>query len=162
MKKPTKLTNCIRRHIESLLQNKLVPSPNHIRTSNKVQGGVCSATQAKREILASSLLQFMDVHKNANRERGQYPTVLTELAWWIKDLLCRAFVLLCVFISVPVFVAKCILETHQYFCFLCFYSLCRFGFFRFLVPTWQRNHRQSLAAVENIFRKKTFVHPLRR
>ena len=34
---------------------------------------------------------FMDrdedeVHKNAKRERGQYPTTLTELPWSIKDL----------------------------------------------------------------------------
>ena len=33
---------------------------------------------------------FMDrdeVHKNGKRERGQYPAILTELAWSIKDLL---------------------------------------------------------------------------
>ena len=27
------------------------------------------------------------VHKNAKRERSQYPAILTELAWSIKDLL---------------------------------------------------------------------------
>ena len=27
------------------------------------------------------------VHKNAKRERGQYPAILPELAWSIKDLL---------------------------------------------------------------------------
>ena len=35
---------------------------------------------------------FMDshevkVHKNAKRGRGQYPAILTELVWSIKDLL---------------------------------------------------------------------------
>ena len=39
-----------------------------------------------------SFCVFMDrdeveVHKNAKRERGQYPATLTELAWSIKDLL---------------------------------------------------------------------------
>ena len=29
----------------------------------------------------------VEVHKNAKRERGQYPAILTELAWLIKDLL---------------------------------------------------------------------------
>ena len=27
------------------------------------------------------------VHKNAKRERGQYPVILTKLAWSINDLL---------------------------------------------------------------------------
>ena len=39
-----------------------------------------------------SFCVFMDrdeveVHKNVKRERGQYPVILTELAWSIKDLL---------------------------------------------------------------------------
>ena len=39
-----------------------------------------------------SFCVFMDrdeveVHKNVKRERGQYPAILTELAWSIKDLL---------------------------------------------------------------------------
>ena len=29
----------------------------------------------------------VEVHKNAKRERGHYPAILTELAWSIKDLL---------------------------------------------------------------------------
>ena len=32
-------------------------------------------------------LDFVSVHKNAKRERGQYPAILTELAWSIKYLL---------------------------------------------------------------------------
>ena len=39
-----------------------------------------------------SFCAFMDrdeveVHKDAKREQGQYPAILTELAWSIKDLL---------------------------------------------------------------------------
>ena len=39
-----------------------------------------------------SFCVFMDrdeveVHKNAKRERRQYPAILTELAWSLKDLL---------------------------------------------------------------------------
>ena len=29
----------------------------------------------------------VEVHKDGKRERGQYPAILTELAWSIKDLL---------------------------------------------------------------------------
>ena len=29
----------------------------------------------------------VEVHKNVKRERGQYPAILTELPWSIKDLL---------------------------------------------------------------------------
>ena len=32
-------------------------------------------------------LDFVSVHENAKRELGQYPAILTELAWSIKDLL---------------------------------------------------------------------------
>ena len=30
----------------------------------------------------------VEVHKQAKKERGQYPAILTEQAWSIKDLLC--------------------------------------------------------------------------
>ena len=29
----------------------------------------------------------VEVHKNTKKERGQYPAILTEQAWSIKDLL---------------------------------------------------------------------------
>ena len=29
----------------------------------------------------------VEVHKNIKKERGQYPAILTKLAWSIKDLL---------------------------------------------------------------------------
>ena len=57
---------------------------------------VCIIDQARGQdgwILAEfSFCVFMDrdeveVHKNAKRERGQYPAILSELAWSIKDLL---------------------------------------------------------------------------
>ena len=57
---------------------------------------VYSIDQARGQngcILAEfSFCVFMDrdeveVHKNVKRERGQYPAILTELAWSIKDLL---------------------------------------------------------------------------
>ena len=32
-------------------------------------------------------LDFVSVHKHAKKERGQYPTILTEQTWSIKDLL---------------------------------------------------------------------------
>ena len=47
---------------------------------------------------------------------------------WHSTPSCRfVFLLWCL----PVFVAKCILETHQHFCFLCFHSRWRFRFSRF-------------------------------
>ena len=41
---------------------------------------------------SSFLAFFMDrdeveVHKNAKKERGQYPAILTEQVWSVKDLL---------------------------------------------------------------------------
>ena len=35
-----------------------------------------------------------------------------------------------------------------------------FQFSHFLVPSRQRNHRKSFTVMENILRKKTFMHPL--
>ena len=32
-------------------------------------------------------LGFVSVHKHAKKERGQYPAILTEQTWSIKDLL---------------------------------------------------------------------------
>ena len=70
-----------------------------------------------------SLCVFMDrdeveLHKNAKRERGQYPVILTELAWSIKDLL-YGILHLHFALCLPIFVAKYVLETHQHFCFHC-------------------------------------------
>ena len=70
-------------------------------SSSKILIGNKYALLTKREVkiaeywpssLEISFCVFMDrdeveVHKNAKRERGQYPAILTELAWSIKDLL---------------------------------------------------------------------------
>ena len=81
--------------------------------------------QASSVKIARILAKFslrVEGHKNAKRERGQCPSILTEVTWSITDLLYdipRFHVAL----YLPVFVAKCILETHQHqhFCF-CFHS----------------------------------------
>ena len=79
--------------------------------------------QASSAKIARILAKFslrVECHKNAKRERGQCPSIVTEVTWSITDLLYdipRFHVAL----YLPVFVAKCILETHQHFCF-CFHS----------------------------------------
>ena len=51
------------------------------------------ALLTKREVkiagywLSSFFAFLVEVHKNAKKERGQYPAILTEQAWSIKDLL---------------------------------------------------------------------------
>ena len=93
------------------------------------------------------------VLKDAKRERGQYPAILTELAWSIKDLLYG------------------IKSTEKMIFVLVYFGalkrkpvICKrdnaFWFSRFLVPSQQKNHRKSFSVTENILRKKTFVHPL--
>ena len=103
---------------------------------------------------------FMDldeneVHKKAKRERGQHLAILTELAWSIKDLLygiLRLHVALCS----QLFFAKCILETHQHFCF---HSRWRFWLSRFLVPPRLRNHRKTFYCHGKYFAKEKFRAP---
>ena len=41
----------------------------------------------KRKVKMAGYRDEVEVHKNVKRERGQYPAILTELAWSIKDLL---------------------------------------------------------------------------
>ena len=71
------------------LENPVTQSPHNCRY-------VYIIDQARGQdgwILAEfSFCVFMDrdeveVHKNVKRELGQYPAILTELAWSIKDLL---------------------------------------------------------------------------
>ena len=98
-------------------------------------------------------LDFVSVHKDAKRELGQYPAILTELACSIKDLLYG------------------IKSTEKLIFVLVYFRalkrklvICKsdnaFRFSRFLVPSRQRNHRKSLYCHGKYFRKKTFVHPL--
>ena len=80
---------------------------------------------------------FMDrdeVHKNANRERGQYPAILTELAWSIKDLLygiksTEKMILVLVYFRA--------LKRKPVIC----KSDDAFQFYRFLVPSRRINYR---------------------
>ena len=89
----------------------------------------------------------VEVHKNAKRERGQYPAILTELGWSIKDLLYG------------------IKSTEKMiFIFVYFRALKRkpvisksdnaFWFSRFLVPSRQRNERKSFYCYGKYFAKE--------
>ena len=94
----------------------------------------------------------VEVHKGAKRERGQYPAILTKVAWSIKDL--------------PYGIKS---TEEMIFVLVYFRALKRkpvirksdnaFRFSRFLVPSRQRNHRKSFTVTENILRKKTLLHP---
>ena len=99
---------------------------------------------------------FMDrdeVHKNAKRERGQYPAILTELAWSIKDLLHgiksteKMILVLVYFRALKRKPVKC--KSND-----------TFRFSHFLVPSRRINHRKFFTITENILRNKTFVQPL--
>ena len=94
----------------------------------------------------------VEVHKDAKRERGQYPTILTELAWSIKDLL------------------HGIKSTEKMIFLLVYFRalkrmpvICKsdgaFRFSRFLVPSRQRNHRKSLYCHGKYFAKENFLAP---
>ena len=89
----------------------------------------------------------VEVHKNAKRERGQYPAILTELAWSIKDLLYG------------------IKSTEKMIFVLVYFRalkrkpvICKtdnpFRFSRFLVPSRQRNHRKIFLQSRKIFCKR--------
>ena len=104
-----------------------------------------------------SLCVFMDrdeveVHKNAKRERGQYPAILTELTWSTKDLLYG------------------IKSTEKMIFVLVYFRalkrkpvICKsdntFRFSRFLVPSRQRNHRKSFYCHGKYFAKENFHAP---
>ena len=92
------------------------------------------------------------VHKNAKREWGQYPVILTELAWSIKDLLYG------------------IKSTEKIIFILVYFQalkrkpvICKsdnvFQFSRFLVPSQQRNHKKSFYCHEKYFGKENFHTP---
>ena len=95
---------------------------------------------------------FVCVHKNAKRERGQYPAILTELAWSIKDLLYG------------------IKSTEKMIFVLVYFRALKrkpvtcksdnaFRFSRFLVPSRQRNHRKSFYCQGKYFAKENFRAP---
>ena len=90
----------------------------------------------------------VSVHKDAKREQGQYPAILIELAWSIKDLLYG-------------------IKSNEKMIF--FRALKRkpvihlsdkaFRFSRFLVPSRKRNHRKSFYCHGKHFAKENFRAP---
>ena len=92
------------------------------------------------------------MHKNAKRERGQYPAILIKLAWSIKDLLygiksTEKMIFLLVYFRAlsrkPV-----ICKSDNVFWFSCF-----------LFPSRQRNHRKSFYCHGKYFAKENFHAP---
>ena len=97
-------------------------------------------------------MRFVSVHKNAKRELGHYPAILTELSWSIKDLLYG-------------------IKSTEKIIFVLFYfwALKRkpvirrsdnvFQFSRFLVPSRQINDRKSFYCHGKYFAKENFRAP---
>ena len=97
-------------------------------------------------------LDFVSVHKDAKRERGQYPAILTELAWSIKDLLygiksTEKMIFVLVYFR-PLKRKPVIRKSDNAFRFSCF-----------LVPSRQRNHRKSYYCHGKIFANGNFHTP---
>ena len=94
----------------------------------------------------------VEVHEDAKRERGQYPAILTELAWSIKDLL------------YGIKSTEKIIFVLVYFRALKRKPVIRrsddaFRFSRFLVPSRQINHRKSFYCHGKYFMKENFRAP---
>ena len=95
---------------------------------------------------------FVSVHKNAKRERGQYPAILTELAWSIKDLLYgiksteKMIFVLVYFQALKGKPVRCKSDNA-------------FRFSRFLVPSRQRDHRKSFYRHGKYFATENFRAP---
>ena len=98
-------------------------------------------------------LDFVPVHKNAKREQCQYPAILTELAWSIKDLL---YGMKSTEKMIFVLVYFRALKSKPVMC----KSDNVFRFSRFLVPSDREITENLFTVTENILRKKTFVHSL--
>ena len=97
-------------------------------------------------------LDFVSVHKDAKRERGQYPAILTELAWSIKDLLygiksTEKMIFVLVYFR-PLKMKPVIRKSDNAFRFSCF-----------LVPSRQRNHRKSYYCHGKIIANGNFHTP---
>ena len=65
------------------------------------------------------------VHKNARKERGQYPAILTEQAWSMKDLLYGQKVRPSSSFNVPAYVSARDFENQQYYTYFHTFSLVR-------------------------------------
>ena len=91
-------------------------------------------------------------HKDAKRERAQYPAILTELAWSIKDLLYGIKSTEKVIFVLVYFRA---LKRKPVICT----SDNAFRFSRFLVSSRQKNHRKSFYCNGKYFAKENFRAP---
>ena len=106
----------------------------------------------------SSLFAFfmdqdeVEVHKDAKRERGQYPAMLPELAWSIKDLLYGIKSTEKMIFALVYFRA---LKRKAVIC----KSDKAFRFSCFLVPSRLRNHRKSFYCHGKCFAKENFRTP---
>ena len=94
----------------------------------------------------------VEICKNAKRERGQYPAILTELAWSLNDLLygrknTEKMIFVLVYFGAP--------KRTPVIC----KSDGAFRFSRFLVPSQQRNHRKSFYCHRKYFAKENFRAP---
>ena len=94
----------------------------------------------------------VEVHKDAKREQGQHPAILTELAWSIKELL------------------NGIKSTEKMIFVLVYFRalkrkpvICKsdnaFRFSSFLVPVPTKNHRKSFYCHGKYFAKENFRAP---
>ena len=122
---------------------------------------VCIIDQAQGQdgwiLVEFSFCVFMDrdevkVHKNEKRERGQYPAILAELAWSIKDLL-YGIKSTEKMIFIPVYFRA--LKRKPVICT----SDDAFRFSCFLVPSRQINHRKSFYCHGKYFAKENFRAP---
>ena len=91
----------------------------------------------------------VEVYKNTKKEQGQYPAILTELAWSIKDLLYG-------------------IKSTEKMTFLLVYFRALKGsqlyakvitHFGFLVPSGQKDHRKSFYCHRKYFAKENFHAP---
>ena len=105
----------------------------------------------------------VELHKDTKRERSQYPAILTNQAWSIKDLLydiSRLHAAFCFYFYVCQFLLQNIFLTLINIFFLCFHSWWRFRFSCFLVPSRQRIYKKSFIFLWKIFceRKLSWTH----
>ena len=94
-------------------------------------------------ILTSRLVNNIYIYcAEKAKRKGQYPAILTELAWSIKDIL------------------HGIKSTEKMiFVLVIWKSDNAFRFSRFLVPSRQRNHRESFYCHGKYFAKENFRTP---
>ena len=113
-----------------------------------------------------SFYVFMDrreveVYKNAKREQSQYPAILTELAWSIKDLLYgipRLHDTLWFYFAFAGFCRKMYWSSSTFFLSLFSFSLTLSVFSFFLFPPDREITENLFTVTENILRN--LVHSL--